>query len=601
MYRTRQVSTDRTPKYNIDEPIKVSRLLAYIKPYLSRLAVAFVALTVAAAIGLVFPYVISTLIDGVLFTGDISTLNRIALSLIGLFVVRFFFGYVQRYYLEYSGERIVIDVRTEVYRHLQSLPVKFFTERRSGEIVSRLASDATLIRSALTNNMATLLNQGLTLIGAVVIVFFINWRLTLMVLGIAPVIGLISALFGRLVRARSTDVQDQLADSSAIVEESVQGVRVVKSFVREDYEVGRYNTAMQRTFDAAMSLTKIRAAFGPLTFSIMFMAIVGVLWFGGREVIAERLSVGELTSFLFYLLFIAGAFGSFTGLYTQLQEAAGAAQRIFEILDTKPEIDDKPDAITLSDVRGQITFDGVTFNYGDDGGPDVLQDINLTIQPGEVLALVGPSGAGKSTIVNLIPRFYDPTAGRIMIDGTDLRDVTQKSLRAQIGIVPQETQLFSGSIHENILYGRLDASEEELVEAARAANAHDFIMKLANGYDTAVGERGVKLSGGQRQRVAIARALLKNPRILLLDEATSSLDSESEELVQEALDHLMQGRTTIIIAHRLSTVQIADRIAVLDDGHIVEYGTHTELLNQPDGLYHRLYTIQFEAGLVGGL
>jgi subfamily B ATP-binding cassette protein MsbA len=369
---------------------------------------------------------------------------------------------------------------------------------------------------------------------------------------------------------------------------------VVKSFVREEFEIQRYHESMDRTFDAAMRLTRLRAAFGPLIFSIMLTAIVGVLWFGGREVIAGRLTAGGLTSFLFYLVFIAGSFGAFTGLYSQLQEAIGATRRIFEILDSAPEVQDKPGAEVLGTVAGRITFENVSFKY--DVRADVLEDVSLNIPPGEVLALVGPSGAGKSTLASLIPRFYDPTEGRILIDGRDLRDVTQRSLREHIAVVPQETILFGGTVRENILYGRLDASEDELIAAAQAANAHDFITALPDGYESIVGERGVKLSGGQRQRISIARALLKNPRILLLDEATSSLDSESEGQVQQALERLMQGRTTVIIAHRLSTVQIADRVAVLDRGHLVEIGTPEALLKS-DGLYARLHRMQFEAGL----
>ncbi|GAB4475676.1 MAG: ABC transporter ATP-binding protein [Anaerolineae bacterium] len=575
-------------------PVRLGRLLGYLRPYRGRLVLALIALLATTLIGLIFPFVIQTLIDSVLQSGDMTALNRITGALVALFVVRFFFGYIERFMLEYAGERVVIDIRQQVYRHLLDLPVQFFTERRSGEIVSRLASDASLVRTALTNNIATLISQLLTLIGAIAIVVMINWRMTLFVLALAPVMALIAAFFGRRVRAISTEVQDELAGSSTIVEEVLQGIRVVKSFVREQFEIERYNRSMERTFNAALRLTRVRAAFGPLIFSVMFMAIVAVLWFGGREVIAGRLTAGGLTSFLFYLMFIAGSFGAFTGLYTQLQEALGAARRIFEVLDTQPGIQDKPGAEELGAVEGRITFENVTFAY--DERVDVLEDVSIEIEPGEVLALVGPSGAGKSTFVSMIPRFYDPVAGRILIDGHDLRDVTQRSLREQIGIVPQDTMLFGGTIRENILYGRLDASEEEIIAAAKAANAHEFIMALPDGYDTIVGERGVKLSGGQRQRVAIARAILKDPRILLLDEATSSLDSESEGLVQEALERLMQGRTTIIIAHRLSTVQIADRIAVLDRGHLVELGTHSMLLEQ-DGLYAKLYRMQFEAGL----
>ncbi len=577
-----------------DRPVSYRRLLGYVKPYVGRMIIAGIALIVTTAIGLAFPFVIQTLIDGVLRNHDLALLNRIAGALVVLFVVRFFFGYIEQYMLSYAGERVVVDLREQLYAHLQELSISFFNERRSGEIVSRLASDVTIIRSALTNNIASVVSQGLTLVGALAIVVTINWRMTAFILLVAPLLAGIAAVFGRLVSRISTEVQDELATSSTIVDEVMQSIRVVKSFVREEFEIQRYHESMDRTFDAAMRLTRLRAAFGPLIFSIMLTAIVGVLWFGGREVIAGRLTAGGLTSFLFYLVFIAGSFGAFTGLYSQLQEAIGATRRIFEILDSVPEVQDKPDAEVLGTVEGRITFENVSFKY--DVRADVLEDVTLNIPPGEVLALVGPSGAGKSTLASLIPRFYDPTEGRILIDGRDLRDVTQRSLREHIAVVPQETILFGGTVRENILYGRLDASEDELVAAAQAANAHDFITALPDGYEAIVGERGVKLSGGQRQRISIARALLKNPRILLLDEATSSLDSESEGQVQQALERLMQGRTTVIIAHRLSTVQIADRVAVLDRGRLVEIGTPEALLKS-DGLYARLHRMQFEAGL----
>jgi subfamily B ATP-binding cassette protein MsbA len=345
-----------------------------------------------------------------------------------------------------------------------------------------------------------------------------------------------------------------------------------------------------------MRMTRLRSAFGPLITFMAFGSLAAVLWFGGREVLSGRLTGGALIAFLVYGINIGSSMGSFTNLYTQIQEAAGASRRIFELLDEQPEIADRPGASALPAVQGQFTFEDVSFTYPG-SQQHALHDICLDVRPGEVLALVGPSGAGKSTLFNLIPRFYDPTAGCIRLDGQDLREVTLASLRSQIGLVPQETQLFSGTVRENLRYGKLDASDEELAAAALAANAEEFIRKMPDGYETRVGERGVKLSGGQRQRIAIARALLKDPRILLLDEATSSLDSESEGLVQEALEHLMQGRTTLIIAHRLSTVHRADRIAVLDNGHLVELGSHAELMER-DGLYARLYRLQFRAELI---
>lgn len=572
----------------------VARLLKYLWPYRARFGLALIGLLGGTSISLVFPYVIQNLIDGVLRDGNLAALDRIAMLLGLLFIFQFVFGFTERFMVEYVGERVVIDLREAVYAHLHQLPVAFFNARRSGEIVSRLASDAGQIRTALTTNLAWVLGEVLTLTGAVLIVFLLNWRLTLFVLALAPVLGLFAAFFGGRIEKISTEVTDEVAGSSAIVEEAMQGIREVKAFVREEFEVARYRRAMDRTFAAALRLTRLRAVFGPLIFSLMFMGIAAVLWFGGREVVAGRLTAGGLTSFLFYMFFIAGSFGAFTGIYTQLQEAAGASRRIFEIMDTEPEIQDKPGALTMGRAEGRIAFEGLSFTY--DERADVLEDISLEIAPGEVLALVGPSGAGKSTFVSLIPRFYDPTAGRITLDGQDLRDLTQASLRAQIAIVPQDALLFGGSIRENILYGRLDASEAALIDAARAANAHEFISELPDGYETIVGERGLRLSGGQRQRVAIARALLKDPRILLLDEATSSLDSVSERLVQEALERLMQGRTTVIIAHRLSTVQVADRIAVLEKGRLIELGDHAALLAR-SGLYARLWKMQFEAGL----
>jgi subfamily B ATP-binding cassette protein MsbA len=366
---------------------------------------------------------------------------------------------------------------------------------------------------------------------------------------------------------------------------------VVKAFTREPYETQRYGQQVEKTFFATMRLTQVRAGFGPLVAFMAFSSLGAVLWFGGREVLNGRLSGGALIAFLVYGINIGAALGAFTGLYTQVQEALGASRRIFELLDEKPEIADRPGAISPPVFRGQIAFKDVSFTY-DQPQAHVLHNINLEIRPGEILALVGPSGAGKSTLFNLIPRFYDPTTGSVSIDGLDLRDLSVATLRAQIGLVPQETQLFSGSVRENLRYGRLEATDAALEAAALAANAAEFIEKLPQGYDTLVGERGVKLSGGQRQRIAIARAILRDPRILLLDEATSSLDSESEGLVQEALERLMRNRTTVIIAHRLSTVQMAHRIAVLDQGHLVELGSHTELLAL-DGLYARLYRLQF--------
>jgi subfamily B ATP-binding cassette protein MsbA len=602
---------------------EIRRLLRYLRPYRLPMAVATVGLLGGAALGLVFPWIMQNLVDAVLSRGNLVELNRITLILVGSFLIRSAFYFVQNYALSYVGERIVLDLRREVYSHLHELTLRFFSDRRVGELVSRLSSDVTLVRSALTNNVAQVLSQGLTFVGSLGLMLWLNWRLTLFILVLAPLVVVTSSLFGRRLRKLSTAVQDHLADGTAMVEEALSGVRVVKAFNRERYESGRYDQQMERAFSATMALTRIRSVFGPVISFMGFGALAGLLWFGGREVLAGRLSAGALIAFLVYGLNIAGAVSTFAGLYGQLQEALGASRRIFELLDEQPEIHSAPGARPLPRLAGRISFDHVTFAYragqpsrlapetvvyapsnGEAAsaaqlGQPVLEDINLEIEPGEAVALVGPSGAGKSTLFNLIPRFYDPTEGRVCIDGLDLREVTLDSLRAQIGIVPQETHLFSGSVRENLRYGKLDASEAELVAAARAANAEEFIARLPQGYDTLVGEKGIKLSGGQRQRVAIARAILKDPRILLLDEATSSLDSESEGLVQEALERLMAGRTTVMIAHRLSTIHRANRIAVLQLGKMVALGSHAELMAQ-GGLYARLYQMQFRrAGETG--
>lgn len=576
-------------------PVNFRRLLRYLWPYRGRMAIAIVALTLSSVLSLVFPAVIQSVVDSVLLQRNLQLLDQITIGLLVVFLFRSVTSLIETYNLNYIGERITFDLRLQLYRHLQNLSLAFYERRRVGELVSRLSSDVTVVRQTLTSNIATLLQQGLILIGAVVVMLALNWRLTLFILVLMPVIIAIGAVFGVLLRRTSTQVQDELAGATVIVDEVLQNIRIVKSFVREDYENTRYSDAVTRAFNAALKVLRIRAVFGPTVAFLGFGSIALILWYGGREVLDGRLTGGELIAFLIYGLTVAGSIGSLVGLYSSFQEALGATKRVFELLDERQSVEDKPEAAPLTDVQGRITFNDVSFSYEE--GQEVLHDIRLDIAPGEIVALVGPSGAGKSTIFNLIPRFYDPTKGTLQVDGHDLRDIQQDSLREHIGIVPQETLLFGGTILENIHYGRLNATQDEVIAAAKAANAHDFIVELPDGYDTIVGERGVRLSGGQRQRVAIARALLKDPRILLLDEATSALDSESEHLVQDALSRLMQQRTTVIIAHRLSTIRVAHRIAVLDRGRIIELGTHDELMARR-GLYATLYEMQFREDIL---
>ncbi|MBK9924414.1 MAG: ABC transporter ATP-binding protein [Anaerolineales bacterium] len=570
--------------------INWKRLLGYLTPYWGKMGLALLALLASSGFGLAFPLVIVRLLDSVTQAKTFGPLNNLALLLIGIFLLQALFTSVQSYLLSYVGEHIVYDLRTSLYAQLQKLSLSFYSSRRVGDIVSRLSSDVTQMRTMLTGNLTGFLSQVVALIGSIIIVLTMNTRLTLFILALVPVLIVVAGVFGSRLQKASTTIQDELADSTVVAEEGLQGIRVVKSFGRETYEVNRYSNAMEKTFKASLRMAVYSSAFQALMMFLGFSTIAAIMWYGGREVISGHLTLAMITGFLMYGISIAASLGGMAGLYAQLRSAIGGVQRVFEILDTTPAIQDEPNATVMPPALGHISFEDVSFTY--DGQAHVLHNVSLDVKAGEILALVGPSGAGKSTIFNLIPRFYDPTDGLIRLDGLDLRSVTQQSLREQIGIVPQETILFGGTIRENILYGRLDATEEEMIEAAKAANAHEFIMAFPKQYETIVGERGMNLSGGQRQRIAIARAILKDPAILLLDEATSSLDNESEGLVQEALDRLMQNRTTVIVAHRLSTIKVAHRIAVLDKGRIVELGTHDELM-ELNGLYAKLYSMQF--------
>ena len=590
-----QTSLGRVP--GRDDFRQFRRLLVFIRPYRKHFTIAMVGVLVSSGLGLVFPRIMGSLVDSALLPsiGDsASRLDSIALLLLGVFLAQGAFNYLRIYFLSAMGEGIVADLRSHVYAHIMTLPVKFFDSRKTGEITSRLTSDVSVVQSTVSSSLASAISQAITLIGGLVLMFVASVTLSALVLSFLPITIVAAAIFGRRLRRISRDYQDKVADANASAEEAIAANRVVKWFTAEETEIHRYVSKVQESYRVALRRARLRALFSPFVQFVGYGTIALVMWIGGRQVLNGSLTAGELVTFLLYTLTVAGAIGAFTGLYGSLQEALGASQRIFELLGEQSGIEDPLTPITLAAVEGRIAFEGVGFRYSD-RDIDVLVSMNLEVAPGEVVALVGPSGAGKSTIVQLIPRFFDPTSGRILIDGVDLRDLRLRDLRSHMAAVPQETQLFSGTIMENLLMGKPDASPAEVQAAAAAANAHDFIETFPSGYDTIVGERGVKLSGGQRQRVAIARALLNDPRILILDEATSSLDSESEATVQEALDHLMEGRTTLVIAHRLSTVRNADRLAVIDEGRIVQEGNHEELLAQ-GGLYADLYHLQFRDG-----
>lgn len=579
------------------EKIKVSprdllRLLAYAKPYRVRLAIALLSLLIAGVLGLAVIQVVKMLIDAAFVNHDSQRLNQLVLVLVTMFAAQAGFSFLRTYLLSYTGERIVADVRTQLYNHLTGLPVAFFASRRVGELTSRMASDVSVVQTTTTGSVTELLRLSIMLIGSVTIIFVTNMRLSLVMLAIVPVVILSAHLYGRYVRKLSTKVQDRLAEANSVLEETLSAIRIVQSFVREPYERARYRDRIYDSLNLAVKRAIASGGFIAFIILVVYSGIAIVLWFGSRMVVAGRMTPGDLIAFVLYTFFVGGAVGGMSELYGQFNQAIGATRRVFELLDTEPDIKDPENPNRQENVQGHVQLIDVHFTYPDERALPVLKGVTVEAKPGEIIALVGPSGAGKSTLVALIPRFYDVSSGAITVDGHDIRSVSLADLRSAIGMVPQETTLFGGPVRENIAYGKLGATDDQIEAVARAAHAHEFIVEFPDGYDTVVGERGVKLSGGQRQRIAIARALLKNPAILILDEATSSLDSESERLVQDALETLMQGRTTFVIAHRLSTVRRADRIIVLEGGRLVEEGTHDELMTG-GGLYKRLYEIQF--------
>ena len=566
------------------------RLLAYIKPYKRRLLEAIVCIVVAAAANLYLPWVIKDMIDKVLAARDMDMLNLICVGIVVIFLIRGIFYYGQGYLVSYIGQRVIVDVRDVLFRKLQRLPIAFFEQRQTGEIMSYISNDVAALQSALVERMVEMMTESAIFFGSLAMMVLLDWKLSILTLITVPLVGLAMDIFGKKVRSAGAVIQERMSDITALMQESISSERVVKSFVREEFEIDRFHEQNELNFRAVMKDAQLSSLLTPTVEFLAALGVTVIIWFGGKEVVDGVITAGTLVAFLTYAVNLANPVKRLSRIYAQIQKAMAGADRVFALLDTEETVTSAPDAKLLPPVEGRVVFSNVDFSYRED--VPALTGVTLAAEPGQMIAFVGPSGAGKSTVANLIPRFYDVTGGSITIDGYDVRDVTTDSLRTQIGLVPQETVLFSATVRENIRYGRLDAADTEIEAAAKDANAHDFIMALPEGYDTEIGERGATLSGGQRQRIAIARAILKDPKILILDEATSALDTESEKIVQAALDRLMVGRTSFVIAHRLSTIIGADRIYVLDGGKIREQGTHEELLTA-GGLYASLYQIQY--------
>ena len=566
------------------------RLLSYIRPYLHKLFLAIVFIVLAAAANLYLPWIIKDMIDEVLAEKNMMMLNIIAVSIVVVFLFRGVFYYGQAYLVSYIGQRVIIDVREVLFRKFQRMPLSYFDRHQTGETMSYLTNDVNALQNALVDSLIEMTTEGSILIGSLGMMVYLDWKLSILTLVVIPVVGQAMKVFGRKIKVTGTVIQERLADITSLLQESISAIRVVKSFVREDYEIQRFCSQNELNFQAAMKNVQLKSLLTPTVEFLAAVAVTLIVWFGGYEVVNGDITAGALVAFLTYAVNLANPVKRLSRVYGNIQKAMAAVDRVFAVIDLEESVSNRPGAADLPAIQGHVTVRDVSFGYKE--GVPALQHVSLDVQPGQMIAFVGPSGAGKSTIANLIPRFYDVSEGSILIDGHDIRDVTVGSLRQQIGIVPQETMLFSSTVRENIRYGRLDATDEEVEAAAKAANADAFIREMPDGYDTQIGERGLNLSGGQRQRISIARAILKNPRILILDEATSALDTESEKVVQAALDKLMVGRTSFVIAHRLSTVFEANQIYVIDNGQIHEHGTHEELLEK-GGLYSNLYHIQF--------
>lgn len=570
------------------------RLWSYVGDHKLVLGVAIVSLVISGALGLIYPRFLGMAVDAALNEGDLGELDRNALWLLAAFALQAVFIFVRHYCFSWLGERAILRLRTQVHRHLLSMPQSYFHRNRTGELLSRLSSDVARLQDVIGQDLSMALRNLLTLVGGVAMLFYINAYLTGIMLAVVPPLVLATFYWGRIIRKVSRKAQDELAAASGSVQERLAAIDTVQAFVREEAEGDDYERAMDRVFALFVRRIRARSWFMACASFFAFSAIAMIFWLGARMIVHQEITTGTLTEFFLYTVAVAGGVGAFAGLAGRYQQAVGATARIFEILDERSDIVEKADAKAIEDFQGSIHFDQVEFAYND-RGISVINDVSIEVKPGQQCAFVGSSGSGKTTLGRLLLRFWDPTSGVVRLDGQDLRDLPLDWLRGQIAVVSQEPVLFSGTIRENIRYGREGASDAEIESAARSAFAAKFIEELPEGYDTRVGERGIKLSGGQRQRIAIARALLRDPKILLLDEATSALDSESEHWVQKALEALSEGRTTIVIAHRLSTIRDADQIVVLEQGEVREVGSHAALMER-QGAYARLVARQTELG-----